>query len=161
MKVRTNVGDPTNPPKKKNNGSLSVEMTHQRGTEKSTYTPATAETGHPEYGKTGSGSKVKIMLDKARERKEDIAYDKEGKPYRAGVTTVDKTPAKIGIKINHTPSIPSRVKSKEELGVSPGPTSGKMKVTSGSTKKRRLPHVDYLEKIHKNKRTESGYGKSF
>jgi len=122
MKIYSNVTEDDTPGKSKKKKSSStnvekgkgksqseVELGFERGKSKSTYKPASAETGHPAYGKPGAGSKVRSLLDKARSAKVDIAHDDEGKPYRAGYTTAEKEPDKFTVKLNVKPSIPDRI----------------------------------------------------
>jgi hypothetical protein len=124
MKIYSNVEDPgkkkkssTEPKVKKGSGKsqTTVELTLSRGTEKRKYTPASVETGHKAYGKVGSGGKVKSMLDRARSAGVDVAHDTDGKPYRAGHTTVTKSPDKVSATVDLRPHIPQRQKGQMEL----------------------------------------------
>lgn len=129
---------------------------------KSKYTPTSVETGHPEYGKPGSGLSIQSGLDAGRARKQDIVTIK-GKPYRAGVTTTERTPEKVTIGVKTDLKIPSakNIIAAERKAVSlktvPSTPAVKFK---GTKMKRRLPRVDYLEgKGHgHNKKTEAGHG---
>ncbi len=105
--IRTNVGKPD---KKKKGAApaapakptlrLKVEsekidpLTFARGKETKTYTAA-RHLGGKGYGSENPNKKDAAFIDEARAKKQDIAY-KDGKPYRAGVTTVTKAPDKIG-----------------------------------------------------------------
>jgi hypothetical protein len=125
MKIISNVGDDTPGKSKKKSktnvtkgtgkSQTTVELKIQPGSEKRKYTPSSAETGHPAYGKGGgTGSKLKPMLDKARAAGADVAHDKDGKPFRAGTTTVTKTPAKSTTVVNLRPHIPKPVQGELE-----------------------------------------------
>lgn len=126
----------------------------KKGKTKRSYTPASAETGHPAYGPVGSGRKVESMLSKARGAGQDIAYDADKKPYRAGYTKETKEPDQ------HSYEIPvSKPKMEGKLSVTPTTpkqSAESIRQKSGTPMKRRLPRVDWLK--GKNKRTESGYG---
>lgn len=99
--VRTNITKSVDPDPK---------LTHTRGKVKKTYTPTSVETGSEAYGKSGKGTKVAKLLSDARSKKQDIAYDDEGKPYRAGVTTETSEPPRLSVQIDK-PKIPTRKES--------------------------------------------------
>ena len=83
MKVYSNVTDPGK--KKKSDGY----PTYTPGKETKTYTSSRALTGDKRYGKEDPKNKDAAFIEEARKKKQDIAY-KDGKPYRAGTTTVTK-----------------------------------------------------------------------
>lgn len=132
--------------------SSSVDLDFQRGKTTKTYTPSDVRTGDVRYGKEGSGE-TPDFVKKAQAAKQDIVHHKE-KPYRAGFTTETKTPEKVSIRIKSTPSIKMHQHVPQNLSTAAqgdGANSGGKRPG-----KRRLPHVDYLEKVRRNKRTEAG-----
>jgi len=90
--MKTYSNKAIDPPKKKVQSNVTLGF--QKGSEKKEYTPTRVLSGHPEYGKESSSNKDAKFIEDARAKKEDIAY-KDGKPYRAGTTTVTKTPDKF------------------------------------------------------------------
>lgn len=130
MKTYSNVTDPG---KKKKGASSSGYPTYTPPKEKKEYTPTRALTGDKRYGKENSAGKDADFIEKARAKKQDIAYDKDKKPYRAGVTTVTKEPgkftaAKVAIPTPTRMSIKSNVVAKKKPEVkATGHKTGKLK----------------------------------
>jgi hypothetical protein len=114
------------------------ELTFERGKTTKSYEAKRVHTGHPAYGKEDPSKKDAAFIEEARKKKQEIAYDKEGKPYRAGVTTETKTPDKIGItktKIRIVPAVKS---------VKPTMSAEEIRQKGGDQPKRKLIRVDYL-----------------
>ena len=86
------------PAPKKPQGST-VTTTIAGGKESSTYTPARAHTGDTRYGKENPGKADPKFVEDARRNKQDVAFDNEGKPYRAGFTTKTSTPPKMNVSV--------------------------------------------------------------
>jgi len=110
MKVTTNIGNPPEKkktktvyrkegpaPKSGNKTTVSTSIT--AGKEKSTYTPARAMTGDKRYGKESSSNPDPGFVQDARKNKQDIAFDKGGKPYRAGTTMTTSTPPRMNVDV--------------------------------------------------------------
>lgn len=153
MLIRSNKTKLTDPGKKKNNGSK--YPTYTEGKETKTYTPTRALTGDKRYGKENPKNADAPFIEKARSKKQDIAYDKSGKPYRAGVTTTTKEPgkftaAKIGIekpKINTKK--PAATAPKKEVKATKKKT-GKLKpmaMTYGTDSPKRGGGTSYKNKV--------------
>lgn len=142
----------TDPNPKKKSG---VTLHFKKGKTRHGYKSASVETGHPEYGKVGTGRKIEPMLNKARAAKVEVVRDSEGKPYRAGHSMEHKEADTHTTKLHHTPSIPKRAKSSYETMKTKASTEA-IRQKSGAGPKRRLPRVDWLK--GRNKRTESGFG---
>lgn len=157
MKVYSNVTDPGK--KKKKNGSSYPEYTP--GKETKTYTSSRALTGDPRYGKENPKGKDAPFIEKAREKKQDIAYDKSGKTYRAGVTTVTKEPGKFTaakiaidkptIKLSKSVTKPTKptVTAKKEVK-STGSKKGKLKpmsMTYGTDSPKKGGGTSYKNKV--------------
>jgi len=92
MKTYSNKTGPGQPKKS------GVSLSFKRGAETKTYTPSRALTGDKRYGKENAENKDADFIEDARAKKQDIAY-KDGKPYRAGVTTVKKDADKVDVQI--------------------------------------------------------------
>lgn len=129
MKTYSNKAiDPTDKKKPKSNVTYNLE----RGKEKKEYKAERTLSGHPEYGKENASNKDAKFIEDARAKKEDIAY-KDGKPYRAGTTTVTKTPDKFSMDVkvdkpNFKPvSKPAVPEKKKEEGGNTGKKMGKLK----------------------------------
>jgi hypothetical protein len=148
-KIRKVVYEDTTPAPKSE-----VKLGFERGKETRTYTPARTLTGDTRYGKENADSQDPEFVEDARKAKQDIAY-KDGKPYRAGYTSVSKEPDKFTTKIDVHPKI-SRIKVIEEDAPQPKKSAEEIRQSRGVGKKRRLQRVPWLP--GKNKRTESGYG---
>jgi len=143
-------------------GPAQTEMTAKAGTTKRTYTPSDVNTTHEAYQPgSGQSEKRRIMdaaLAKARREKKDVTdFVPAGKGGRevtfgAGKTTEVTTPAqfKTTHKVNPRLTLPGKP-TVEPIYKTVAPP--------GSSKKRRLPHVKYLEVLKRNKRTEAGYGR--
>jgi hypothetical protein len=133
-----------------------VKLGFERGKETRTYTPARALTGDKRYGKESPEKEDPKFIEDARSAKQDIAY-KDGKPYRAGFTSVTKEPDKFTTKIDVHPKI-SKIKVIEEDApkASNKKSAAEIRQTNGPGRKRRLKRVPWLP--GQNKRTESGYG---
>lgn len=131
-----------------------VHMGFERGKTTKTYTPGDVRTSHPGYGKERSGGEAPGFIKSAQAEKKDIVM-KDGKPYRAGYTEETKTPDKATVKIRINPNIKMHKHSGGQSIIEPSddPKGGKR------PGKRRLEHVPYLEKVKRNKRTESGHGR--
>lgn len=88
--------------KRSSEGKTTVDTpTITHGQDKSTYTPARTMTGDKRYGNESAGNKDAKFIQDARDKKQDIARDSEGKPYRAGYTKTERTPDSISpTKIN-------------------------------------------------------------
>lgn len=116
MTVSTNVSNKPKPKKKAIGTKLTMRVAPQKGSavvekekvksagkETKTYTKAVAYTGDKRYGKDNPSAPQPKHVLEAQKNKQDISFDKEGKPYRAGFTTTKKSgpviqPAKIEIK---------------------------------------------------------------
>jgi len=127
----------------------SVHLSHEIGKTKKSYTPADVRTGDARYGKEGGGSAPEFVK-KAQAAKQDIVHH-QGKPYRAGHTQESKSPDKVSVKIRMKPEI----RMHKQVPVT-GTPAAEIRAKGGSAKKRRLPHVEYLERLKRNKRTEAG-----
>jgi hypothetical protein len=106
MKVSTNGPDPKKKKAKtvttykvEPGKTTTVEPTFKRGKETKTYDKARTFTGLKDYGKENPNNKDAEFIEEARRKKQDIAYDKEGKPYRAGHTTVTKAADKFSADV--------------------------------------------------------------
>lgn len=130
--------------------SSEVHLGHEMGKTKKTYTPTDIRTGDSRYGKESASKATPDFVKKAQSAKQDIVHHKN-KPYRAGTTTEESTPAKVKIRIKSTPAIHMH----KQVPVT-GTPAAEIRQKGGSAKKRRLPHVPYLEKVKRNKRTEAG-----
>ena len=75
-------------------------MTLTPGKEKTEYKEARVHSGHPEYGKENPNNKDAKFIEDARKKKQDIAYDKDNKPYKAGTTTTTKEKDKVAINVD-------------------------------------------------------------
>jgi hypothetical protein len=152
-----------------NEGSkTTTEMRATAGPTTKKYTPEKADTKHSAYYGTGDpNSKSKIRqtqeagVAKAHANKQDVVNLPVGKggavvPIRAGRTTHEHTPPKFTTehKVNPRLQLPGKTTVEPIYKSDSG-----IKQNFGKQKKRRLPHVDYLEKIKRNKRTESGHGR--
>lgn len=146
--------------------SVSLEHGLSIGKEKKTYTPARAFTGHAEYGKENPNNPDAKFIEDARKKKQDIAYDKDQKPYRAGVTTISKDPDKgfSKLTIHKGSSTPGSSVTKVDVKE---PVAGKMKQKFGIIPKRKIERVDYLRakdakggisKERRRRKNESGHG---
>ena len=139
MKVRTDIDKPEKgktvvtttatkvgpAPKEKSGGT---EMKFSRGKETKTYTSARSFTGNPAYGKDNPSKPDPEFVEKARAEKKDIAYDKAGKPYRAGYTETKKEPDQVSTKIKVVPDIrPVKLQTKVLVKHKTGQQSGKLK----------------------------------
>jgi hypothetical protein len=127
-----------------------VHLGHEVGKTKKTYTPADIRTGDERYGKESASKATPDFVKKAQGAKQDIVHHKD-KPYRAGHTTETSTPAKVKIKVRSTPSIHMHKTVPDN-----SKTAAEIRAKGGNAGKRKLPHVDYLEKLKRNKRTEAG-----
>lgn len=140
------------PPKKKS----TVQLRFQPGKTKKHYKPADVRTGDPSYGKESQTKPTPEHVVKAQKAGADIA-EHNGKPYRAGYTTIEKTPNSVHVHSEKvTPHIPKMAKSSTQIA------QDKQKMAeihqkSGKSKKRRLPRVEWLS--GNNKRTEAGFGR--
>ena len=128
----------------------SVDLSHEIGRTKKTYKPADVRTGDPRYGKESMTKDTPDFVKRAQAAKQDIVHH-EGKPYRAGHTSVSTDPLKVKIRISTKPDI----RMHQTVPDTSTPAS-EIRQKGGKAKKRRLPHVDYLEKVKRNKRTEAG-----
>jgi hypothetical protein len=72
----------------------SVSLKAERQPIKKTYTPETANTGHPAYGKESKTAPVPKFVRDAQKKKQDIVY-KNDLPYRAGRTKIEDPGAKL------------------------------------------------------------------
>lgn len=153
LKVRTNV----TPKKKKKpetsskpdpgkvrpfvvTGTGKHELKHERGKITKTYTAKREFTGHPEYGKDNPNKPDPKFIEEARSKKKDIAYDKDGKPYRAGVTTTKHDPDKIS-GTHHKIKI---VRPKETVQVKPKKSTEEIRQQSDKPPVRKMERVKYL-----------------
>ena|SRR6478672_733983 len=137
MKVRANVDGPgkskvmvtakkVGPAPKEKSGGTEMKLTP--GKETKSYTPARTFSGHPAYGKDNPSKKDPEFIEKARSEKKDIAYDKAGKPYRAGYTETKKEPDQVSAKIKVVPDIrPVKLQTKVIVRHKEGQKSGKLK----------------------------------
>lgn len=105
-----------------------VTTTIAAGKESSTYKPARTHTGDTRYGKEDPGKADPRFVEDARRNKQDVAFDKEGKPYRAGFTTKTSTPPKMNVSVqigdqDLRPLVPHQAQSPKKSGKS----SGKLK----------------------------------
>jgi hypothetical protein len=86
-------------------GPAEVTQSFHHGAEKRSYTPASVETGHPEYGKAGNGtnSGMNKALSEARAGKQEVA-EHQGRGYKAGSVAIEKKgdQFKTSVKINPT-----------------------------------------------------------
>lgn len=85
-----------------------VKMTVEREKVKKTYTPTKVETGHPAYGKPGGGTDKEMnrLIKDAQAKKRDVtAHSSKGLNYKAGTTTVERTPTKLSTTMKVTPEI--------------------------------------------------------
>lgn len=158
--VSTNVGKPK---KKKNTAAPAAggvrpfkvepqgktELTFERGKTTKTYTPKREFTGHKAYGKDNPSKPDPKFVEEARAKKKDIAYDKEGKPYRAGETTESKTPDKVSIV---TPKLKI---SKVTTNVKPHKSTEEIRQQNAPGPKKKMERVFYL----RNKDSKGGISK--
>ena len=150
-RVRAVPGDVIKPGKKQE-----AKLELKRGKETRKYSPIRELTGDPRYGKESPSNKDPDFVERARAAKVDVVR-KDGKPYRAGVTTVTKEPDKVSSKIEVSSQI-RKVQFAHADGTAPAEQKRVKKI---SQPKRRLKRVDYLQGkgYGRNKRTESGYGR--
>ena len=138
------------PPDKKSK----VKLHFQRGKTKRIFKSADVRTGDPSYGPESKTKDTPEFVKKAQKAGADVA-EHNGKPYRAGYTTITKEPDKHSVTIDHTPSIPKRAPSGVEMSARKKKMS-EIRQKYGAGKKRRLDRVEWLE--GRNKKTESGHG---
>lgn len=153
MKTYSNKIDP--PKKKKGATGSSVELTFSRGKETKDYQSARAHTGDKRYGNENPKNKDAKFIEDARAKKKDIAYDSEGKSYRAGYTKTTKEPDKVGINIKK-PDL-SGVKIVESKKIEPkkevkksGKSGGKLKaraMTYGTDDPKKGGGTKYKNKV--------------
>lgn len=141
-------------------GKTELKITPGKTTK--TYTPARELTGHKEYGKENAKNKDAAFIEEARKKKQDIAYDKDQKPYRAGVTTETSTPPKLSIT---TPKI-RIAKVSSNKAVKPKKSAEEIRSENDKPTTRKLPRIAYLRnkdakggisKERGRKKSESGY----
>lgn len=141
------------PPKKQKS---TVQLHFKHGRVKKKFQPMDTRTGDPNYGRESQTKPTPEHVVKAQKAGADIA-EHNGKPYRAGYTTIEKTPNSVHVHSEKvTPHIPKLAKSTTQIA------QDKQKMAeihqkSGKGMKRRLPRVEWLQ--GKNKRTESGFGR--
>lgn len=138
-----------------------AKMMVKAGTTKTSYTPADVRTGHSEYGKESATKPTPKFVTDAQKQKKDIVM-KNGKPFRAGFTTKTDTPAEMSTSNKVTPDV-RKIKLSTKTSTNPQADNDekreKISQLLGKSSKRKLPHVDYLEKVKKNKKTEAGHGR--
>jgi len=150
--VSTNVAKPKK--KKKSNASTTAdvgtvrplkvetvgkhELTFERGKTTKHYESKRVHTGHAAYGKENPNNKDAAFIEEARKKKQDIAYDKDKKPYVAGETTTTKTPDKIGITKVKLRIVPPKTP------VKPTMSAEEIRQKGGAQPKRKLIRVPYL-----------------
>lgn len=154
------TGESKKTPAMVGSGKFSSEQSMQRGATSRSYQAKEIETGHPAYGKAVAISKrnpgLTEALKKAQMQKKDVAEYK-GKPYKAGTTTVTKQPDKF--KTSTSYKSPGLMFTEKKSVSVQKPGGASMARSKGSDSKRRLKHVEYLERLKKNKRTEAGHGR--
>ncbi|MGC3945343.1 MAG: hypothetical protein QM762_12655 [Chryseolinea sp.] len=85
-----------------------ADIGFEREKVKTTYTPTTIETGHKAYGKPGGGTnkEMRALIADAQSKRRDVTdYSSKGLHYKAGTTTVERTPEKFSTDIKVTPKI--------------------------------------------------------
>lgn len=128
-----------------------VELGFKKGKETRTYEKKDVRTGDPRYGKESMEKDTPGFVKEAQGKKQDIAY-KDGKPFRAGTTTVLKEPDKFTTTVKVTPDIrPIKIKMSSSSGLK---GEGKVKVKTAMPKKRLPPTVSWLKQ---QKRHERGH----
>jgi len=131
-------------PDKSKNG---VELGFQKGKETRSYEKQDVRTKDPRYGSESSDKPTPGFVKEAQRKGQDIAY-KDGKPYRAGVTTTTKEPDKFTAKIKVTPDVrPIKI-----VMPSGGKGSEKVKVKTKMPSKRLPPTVSWLKQQKKHER---------
>lgn len=127
-----------------------VELGFKRGAETTEYKAERTFTGNPAYGKESPKNKDASFIEEARAKKQDIAYDNEGKPYRAGQTTVIKKPDQFTTKIKVTPDIrPVKIQMVSSGG---SKMADNIKSKTAMPKKRLPPTVSWLKQQKKHER---------
>lgn len=138
-------------PKPKKKGSVTLHFQHGRS--KKSFQKADVRTGDPNYGNESATKSTPEHVIKAQKAGADLA-EHNGKPYRAGYSTIHKEPDTHSVKIEHSNHIPAPKKSAyETMQTRQGTAEIRQKSAPGP--KRRLPRVSWL--AGRNKRTESGY----
>lgn len=140
----------TDPPAKK--GAV---LHFKHGATKKKFKAADLRTGAASYGPESKTAPTPDFVKKAQSAGVDLA-EKDGKSYRAGYTSMEKTPDQHKVHTELSGKIPAPHKSQYEVMQNKKKMS-EIHQASGTAKKRRLPRVDWL--AGKNKRTESGFGK--
>lgn len=146
--------DPGPGPKKKKSVTLNFKM----GQSKRSFKAADERTGAASYGKESMTKSTPEFVKTAQKAGVDVA-EHEGRPYRAGYTSITKEPDKFSISIEKTtPNIPKPKKGAYETLLNKQKMQ-EIHQKSGPGMKQRRPRVEYLQGhgYGRNKRTESGY----